>query len=117
MSIDPIGTTSFTPDATAGTRTRPVAAVQAPDSGNDSQSHTVNSGSPDSSASSSGEEVRLQRDRETGEPVYEFLDRKTGTLIVQIPSQQMLNLIHVIQQQLARLSAGTEGAPAAGKDE
>jgi len=47
----------------------------------------------------------VQRDTATGEPVYQFIDRRSGFLILQIPSEQMLNLIHEIQQQWQQLSS------------
>lgn len=106
MSIDPISTNLFpAPQLKSPIQPRPVSAVQSSDLGSDPEANASAATFPKASDSSSGEEVRLQRDSETGEPVYRFVDRRTGSLIVQIPSDQMLNLIHVIQQQLAQLSA------------
>lgn len=53
----------------------------------------------------SPEEVEVHYDTAAAQdiPVYHFLDRRSGELVVQIPSEQMLNLIHSIQQQLLRM--------------
>lgn len=70
-------------------------------------------------ASSSGvlpspEEVQVHYDISAVQevPVYHFVDRRSGDLVVQVPSEQMLNLIHSIQQQMLRMSP-LSGATAA----
>jgi hypothetical protein len=55
------------------------------------------------------EEVEMQRDPPTGEPVYQFIDRRSGSLILQIPSEQMLNFIREVQQQWQQLTSKSAG--------
>ena len=45
----------------------------------------------------------MQRDSGTGEHIYQFIDGKSGSVILQIPSEQMLNFIRDIQNQQARI--------------
>jgi len=56
------------------------------------------------SASTPQEEAKVQDDMATGEHLYQFIDGKSGSVFLQIPSEQMLDLIHNIQQQPARLT-------------
>ena len=51
------------------------------------------------------EEIKLQRDSSTGRQIYQFIDSKSGLLILQIPSEQMLNFIHEVQQEWEHLTA------------
>ncbi len=62
------------------------------------------------------EEVKLQRDLPTGEQVYQFIDRRSGVLILQIPSEQMLNFIHEVQQEWQQLTSKPVGAGSVGKE-
>jgi len=48
------------------------------------------------------EEVKVQRDSGTGERISQCIDR-SGSVILQIPSEQMLNFIRDIQHQQARI--------------
>jgi len=58
------------------------------------------------------EEVEMQRDPPTGEPLYQFIDRRSGSLILQIPSEQMLNFMREIQQQWQQLTSKPAGKSA-----
>ena len=59
------------------------------------------------------EEVKVQSDPLTGEQVYQFIDRKSGSLILQIPTEQMLNFIRDVQQQWDKLISTSVDKPAA----
>ena len=52
-------------------------------------------------------EVKVHPDSSTGTQVliYEFLDSESGSVVYQIPSQQILGLMKAIQQQLERLTS------------
>ena len=54
----------------------------------------------------------MQRDPPTGEPLYQFIDRRSGSLILQIPSEQMLNFMREIQQQWQQLTSKPAGKSA-----
>jgi hypothetical protein len=41
--------------------------------------------------------------------VYEFVDSRSGSLVFQIPSAQMLNLVQDIRQRLERMAANQGG--------
>lgn len=52
-------------------------------------------------------EVKVHPDNSTGAQVliYEFRNSKSGSLVYQIPSEQILGLMRTIQQQLHRLTS------------
>ncbi len=52
-------------------------------------------------------EVKVHRDNSTGAQVliYEFRNSQFGSLVYQIPSEQILGLMKTIQQQLHRLTS------------
>ena len=52
-------------------------------------------------------EVKVHPDNSTGVQilVYQFLNAKSGTVVYQIPSEQLLGLMKTIQQQLQRLGS------------
>src|SRR6266700_7069797 len=58
-------------------------------------------------ASVSHEVVKVHSDTSTGSPilVYEFMDSRSGSVVFQIPSDQMLNLVQDIRQRLQRMAA------------
>jgi hypothetical protein len=55
------------------------------------------------------EVVKVHSDTSSGSPilVYEFVDAKSGSLVFQIPSDQMLSLVQDIRQRLQRMAAKT----------
>lgn len=55
--------------------------------------------------------VNVHPDTSTGQQilVYEFVNPKSGALIFQIPSEQMLNLVQVIRQRLQQMAAKQSG--------
>lgn len=63
------------------------------------------------------EVVKVHADTSTGSSilVYEFVDSRSGSLVFQIPSAQMLKLVQDIRQRLERMAAnlrgGDEGNP------
>ena len=59
----------------------------------------------------SHEVVKVHSDTSTGSPilVYEFVDSRSGALVFQIPSAQMLNLVQDIRQRLQRMAAKQSG--------
>jgi hypothetical protein len=63
------------------------------------------------------EEVKVQRDYPTGQQVYQFIDRRSGILVLQIPSEQMLNFIHEVQQEWQQLTSKPANGNAGGKGE
>ncbi len=68
---------------------------------------------PDSS--SSQDEVKLQWDSTENIPIYQFVNQQ-GTLILQIPSQQLLDIAQAISDELAQeASAKTVAATEGGK--
>ncbi len=52
-------------------------------------------------------EVKVHPDNSTGVQVlvYQFLNTKSGSVVYQIPSEQLLGLMKTIQQQLQRLGS------------
>jgi len=52
------------------------------------------------------EVVQVHSDTSTGSQilVFDFVDSKSGSLIFQIPSEQMLNLVQDIRQRLQRMA-------------
>ena len=77
-------------------------------------SDTLNHSSPSSGAN---EVVKVHSDTSTGQSIliYEFVDSKTGSLVLQIPSEQMLGLVQEIRQRLQEMAASALGN--AGKPE
>lgn len=55
------------------------------------------------------DEVKLQWDTSDHVVVYQFVNQQ-GSLILQVPSEQMLNLSHEISQELAQQTAPKEAA-------
>ena len=53
----------------------------------------------------------MHSDTSTGSSimVYEFVDSRSGSLVFQIPSAQMLNLVQDIRQRLERMAANQGG--------
>jgi hypothetical protein len=62
--------------------------------------------------SESLEVVKVHSDTSSGSPilVYDFVDSRTGSLVFQIPSDQMLNLVQDIRQRLQRMTAKSSPA-------
>jgi hypothetical protein len=60
---------------------------------------------------SADEVVKVHSDTSTGSSimVYEFVDSRSGSLVFQIPSAQMLNLVQDIRQRLERMAANQGG--------
>ena len=56
-------------------------------------------------------EVRVHSDTSTGQSVliHQFVDSRSGSLVFQVPSEQILGLMQAIQRQLERLSPNTPG--------
>jgi hypothetical protein len=60
---------------------------------------------------SADEVVKVHADTSTGSSilVYEFVDSRSGSLVFQIPSAQMLKLVQDIRQRLERMAASQRG--------
>jgi len=69
-------------------------------------STTENGSSPNQAAppEAAQDEVNVQWDSENQIRIYRFLDRQ-GDLVMQVPSEQMVNLAREIQQQLLQEAA------------
>src|SRR5579864_5993150 len=57
------------------------------------------------------EVVHVHPDTSTGQQilVYEFVDSNSGSLIFQVPSEQMLNLVQEIRRRLEQMAAKQPG--------
>jgi hypothetical protein len=109
MSINPVPPIPTTPEASAGdTNVRP-AATSPPTSAEDSFSHPDSGDapkqelrSPQSTPATSeipSDEVQVQRDSATEEIVIKYVDR-SGNVILQVPSSEVLDVARVIDQNL-----------------
>lgn len=113
MSIDPVQFDSIQPverSLPAKTTAQAPPALRSPSVGigsNPETSITQSAPEPDFIPS---EAVKLQRDLSTGQQVYQFIDRRSGVLVLQIPSEQMLNFIHEVQQEWQQLTSKPLGA-------
>ena len=80
------------------------------------QSSTAETGSPANVAAeheTAQDEVNVQWDSENQIRIYRFLDRQ-GDLVMQVPSEQMVNLAHEIQQQLLQEAAAHQASGSGG---
>ena len=83
-----------------------------PNPGNHPQVETTDTQTRKPADSLSSEVVKVHSDTTTGSPilVYEFMDARSGSVVFQIPSDQMLNLVQDIRQRLQRMAGGEQGA-------
>ena len=84
-----------------------------PEAGASSNGETQHSRNVPFAAASPEDEVKVQWDQSDQVVVYQFINQQ-GSLILQVPSEQMLNIARDISQELAQAtapkpSAGTEG--------
>jgi hypothetical protein len=87
-----------------------------PGSGRTSSGENDPSQSAPAGTASPQDEVKLQFDPPGETAVYQFVDQQGG-LILQVPSQQMLNLANEISQELVQEAAHEASAAVArGKD-
>jgi uncharacterized FlaG/YvyC family protein len=64
------------------------------------------------------DEVKVQRDKQfdDGVMVYQLLDKQSGTLVLQVPSRQVLSVAHAISESLQADTAKQEAASAANDE-
>jgi len=87
-----------------------------PGAGSDSTGENAPSQSPSIGLSSPEDEVKVQWNNLDQIVVYQFVNQQ-GSLILQVPSEQMLNLASQISQELAQEAAPKAPlAVAGGKD-
>jgi hypothetical protein len=84
-----------------------------PAPGNQSTAGKVNPVTNVSTPAIAQDEVKLQWNSQYQVETYQFLDHR-GELIMQIPSEQMLNLAHEISQELLREAAPHTAAAGRG---
>jgi len=103
--IVPVGAGSQTSEDTQ------PPARPTPSLGDRPKAESVESQNPEPLASAGDEVVQVHSDTSTGSPilVYEFVDSRSGSLVFQIPSAQMLNLVQDIRQRLQRMITSQEG--------
>jgi hypothetical protein len=92
---------------------RPVQAVVIPDPGSSPSGETIGPPKVPAVAASPQDEVKLQFEPPGEIAVYQFVDQH-GTLILQVPPQQLLDLARQISQELAQDAAPKESAGAQG---
>lgn len=58
------------------------------------------------------DEVKVQWDNPMADniEIYQFLNQRSGNLILQLPSEQVLSVVHGIQEQFQEDAARTEAA-------
>ena len=104
MNIGPIQVVPVVAEGPATDQTaRPSAS--APDSGGGSTAETSAAQKHSSDNTVPEEVVKVHSDTSMEPPVlvYEFVDSKSGSLILQVPSEQMLNLVQGIRQRLQQM--------------
>lgn len=111
MSIGPI---QIVPVVAEGSTARETAqpARTAPSSGGGSTVESSGTQSQVSLASVAEEEVvEVHSDTSMGLPlpVYQFVDSRSGSVVLQIPSEQMLKLVQDIRQRLQQMEAKQPG--------
>jgi hypothetical protein len=64
------------------------------------------------------EVVKVHSDDSTGMPimVYQFVDSKSNSVILQVPSEQMLSLVQEIRQRLSEIASQGPMSKAVGKE-
>jgi hypothetical protein len=92
---------------------RPAQPIDVPGSGSPPTAEIASTGNESKAPSSSEDEVKLQFEPPGDIAVYQFVDQH-GTLILQVPPQQMLDLARQISQELAQEAEPKEPAGAAG---
>ncbi len=102
--IVPVTAESRTPESTQ------QPARSTPSLGDRPNAESSESRNPEPVASLGDEVVKVHSDTSTGSPilVYDFVDSKSGSLVFQIPSAQMLNLVQDIRQRLQRMAASQQ---------
>jgi hypothetical protein len=90
---------------------RPIPVV--PGSGEDSYGKTIEPQNAPAAAAGPEDEVKMQFESPGDIAVYRFVNQQ-GTLILQVPSQPMLDLASQISQELAQEAALKEPATAEG---
>ena len=102
--IVPVGAESQTSEDTQ----QPVRPT--PSLGDHPKAEPVESQNSEPVASVGDEVVQVHSDTSTGSAilVYEFVDSKSGSLVFQIPSAQMLNLVQDIRQRLQKMAASEQ---------
>lgn len=114
MSVTP--TVTYPPSAASLAENGVVRAEQPrliPDAGGSSNGETQPIKTASLAPVSPEDEVKVQWDQPDQVVVYQFINQQ-GSLILQVPSEQMLNLARDISQELAQAAApkplnGTEG--------
>ncbi|HEY3971865.1 MAG TPA: hypothetical protein VGM18_02610 [Candidatus Sulfotelmatobacter sp.] len=126
MSINPVpavGPAADGPSAGSGHRAVPSPSAaertaSALDSGVSPKAEAIRAGNVSAPPAEPQDEVQVQRDSETnGEIVIRYLDR-SGDVILQVPSSQMLALTRAIDQNLqqeAKVRATASDSPTADK--
>ncbi len=102
-----IGPTQIVPVATEGSTARETTqpARTTPSSGEGSPGENDSTQNQVSLASMPQEVVEVHSETSMGLPlpVYQFVDSKSGSVILQIPSDQMLKLVQDIRQRLQQM--------------
>ena len=78
---------------------------------------TAETGDPDQrtpTPANAQDEVKLQWDSQTRITIYKFLNEQ-GEVVLQVPSEQMINLAQEISEQLRQQAAQKNSAPQGGK--
>jgi hypothetical protein len=120
MSVTPAAT--FPPPAdpqAVGVKVREAPPQTFPPSGNASQAEAQQAQSARVHPAGPQDEVKLQWDPSDRIEIYQFVNQQ-GSLIVQVPSEQMLAIAREISQALAQEAASkepvvTEGGKANGR--
>ncbi len=108
-----IGPTQIVP---VGAESRTSESVKkparpAPSPGSSPKMEACPIGNREPALSVSHEVVKVHSDTSTGSPilVYEFVDAISGSVVFQIPSDQMLSLVQDIRQRLQQIAAKQSG--------
>jgi len=108
-----IGPTQIVPVAAEvqTSESTPQPARSTPSLGDRAEVGPSETKTPEPAASVGDEVVEVHSDTSTGSPilVYEFMDSRSGSLVYQIPSAQMLHLVQDIRQRLQRMAANQLG--------
>ncbi len=108
-----IGPTQIVPVATEGSTARENAqpARTTPSSGKSPTVESDDTQNKVSLASIPEEVVEVHSETSMGLPlpVYQFVDPKSGSVILQIPSDQMLKLVQDIRQRLQQMEVKQSG--------
>ncbi len=110
MSVSPI---QIAPVVAGGSTARETTqpARSAPGLGEGSTAESVGTQLQVSLASVPEEVVEVHSDTSMGLPiaVYQFVDPKSGSVVLQIPSEQMLKLVQDIRQRLQQIEVRQSG--------